>query len=230
MPYNFHAGWGRVLADSVFTKRPSTGRKFIVMASSNGNWERYTEMLPGHPEGDVISIHPTISDAVSAASNYEDDVIYVAAAHTETITAAAALVINKSGVSIVGLGNDDNRPRIDFDTATTADIDVNGADVTFENIKFNLTGIDLLTGPLDVNARNCTFKDCEIVIADDTNSALVGIVTDANASGLKLIRTNLHGTTNTGAATGIRIVGGNEHLIEDSIIDGHFNALMGGVS
>lgn len=230
MAYSFHTGWGRVLADSIFTSRPSNGRKFIVMASSNPNWDRFNAMLPGHPEGDAISVHATITAAVGAATNNGDDAIYVAAHHSETITAAAGLVINKSGLKIIGLGDKDNRPRIDFDTAAEADINVDAGEVTFENIKFNLVSIDALTGPLDVNALNTTFKDCEFVTANATNQAVLAIVTDANAGGLKIDNCYFKGTKNAGTISAVRIVGGKDHFIKNSTFEGAYKAATGAIS
>ena len=228
MPFNVNGGWGRIAADSIFSNSPKAGNRFLVIASTNANWDKYTSMLPANPAGPV-AVHATLQAAIDACTDSQDDVIYVADGHTETVTAAGGLDVNKIGVSIVGLGKGNRRPTINFTTATTADMDVDAEGVSFENLIFDLTGVDALVGPIDVNAANASFKKCLFRTADADGQAVVGIVTDANADGLLVQDCYAVGSTDAGTTSFIRIVGGDEIVIKDNIIEGAFRITSGGI-
>jgi hypothetical protein len=160
----------------------------------------------------------TIQEAAAAA--LADDYILVAPAHVETVTAAAGLELNTAGVTLLGYGNGDRCPQIDFTTVVGADMNVGAAGVTMVNFRFT-GGIDALTGPIDVNAADFTLLDC--VTQDVTGQAVDFIVTDANADRMSLIRWTHRGALADGPQTAISIVGGDQITIEDPFIDGHFS-------
>ena len=70
----------------------------------------------------------TIAQAVGAAVADRGDTILVYPGHTESL--AAALAVNKAGVSIIGMGTGRGRPTL---TITGA---VDGVDITAANVKF----------------------------------------------------------------------------------------------
>lgn len=230
MPFNFNHGWGRMIADSLAARWPHIGKVFIVSASTLKNWEELTEMFPGGPEGKT-RVYSTLQGAIDDAEDSGHDVIFIAPEHSETVTAAAGLSIGttKTGLTIIGLGSGNKRPTINFTTATTADFDVNSEGVTFENIIFDLTGVDALAAPLDINDAYCTFRNCEFITADSGGQTVVGILTDANAGGLKLENCYFYGSDNAGTKSAVRIVGGVEHVIDKCHFIGNYKITAGAI-
>src|SRR5215208_5621214 len=106
------------------------------------------------------------------------DIIYVKPGHIETVTAAAGLALATAGIAIIGHGAGASRPKINFTTATTADMDVDAASITMMNFLFT-GGIDALAAPLDVNASDFALVNCEY--RDVTGETVVGLLGDANA-------------------------------------------------
>ena len=90
------------------------------------------------------------------------DVIYVAPGHAEAFSAAAGIVFDIPGVTVVGLGNGSLRPTFTLDTATTTDIDVTGANVTLRNLIFSANFADIAEC-IDLDAKNFTLENCEFL-------------------------------------------------------------------
>mgnify|MGYP001584266250 CR=1 FL=1 len=230
MGYNLNFGWGRLVANSLMNHlaaRPHTGKVLIVCASTHVNWEELNEIFP---PTDKVRVVDDLQEAIDLCTSNEDDVIFVTEGHTENIASAAAINANKTGISIIGLGQGRRRPVFSFITATTADFEVDNASVYFENIVFDLTGIDALNHGLDVDARDCKFKNCEFITADTDGQALTAIVTDANAGGLQVEDCYFHGTQVAGSTTAIRIVGGLDHKIKNSTFIGNYKLVTGAIS
>lgn len=115
----------------------------------------------------------TLNYAVSKCTASQGDVILVAPGHTETIedtgTASGSttdeLVIDKAGVTIIGLGNDALRPTFTFSTATDAAVVITAANVTIKNMIFESNVADLATiidaaGTADgLTVDSCEFRD-----------------------------------------------------------------------
>ena len=161
----------------------------------------------------------TIQECVNAAS--ADDVISVAPSHVETVTAAAGLVLDQSGLTIIGYGNGDRRPQVNFTTVVGADMDVNSEGITIKNVRFT-GGIDALTGPVDVNAADFTMIDC--VTEDVTGQATDFVVSDANADRMSVVRHEHRGAAAAGADSAFQLTGGDQITFEDAWIYGNFAA------
>ncbi len=82
------------------------------------------------------------------------DCIVVMEGHAETVIAAGGITLNTVGLSVVGLGSGTYRPTITFGTATTASLLVSAAGTSISNI-IGVSGIDLLSQPIDVRAAGC---------------------------------------------------------------------------
>lgn len=148
----------------------------------------------------------TIDYAIGRCVANRGDIIYVLPGHSETITAAGGIDCDVAGISIIGIGNKNTRPIINFSTATTADMDIDAADITIKNMRFDLTGIDAVVAAIDVNAAGFRMEDCWILMADSGGQAVLGLVTDANADELKILNCEFL-SPNAGADAAIRITG-----------------------
>jgi len=163
-------------------------------------------------------------DSISTAFDKvaANGVIIVLPGHSESVTAAAGIDADVAGVHVLGLGEGTARPTVNFTTATGADIDIDAANITFENLYFDATGIDALTGPIDVNAAYFTMKNCQALVADSGGQCADFIVTDANADYMTLEGNVLEGTANAGAQSAIQLIGTASSKIVDNRIYGDF--------
>ena len=182
------------------------------IAGSNGNPGTYQKPFS------------TIDYAIERCTAGRGDIIFVMPGHVETVTAAGGLDVDVSGVAIVGLGHGALRAKIDFTTATTADMDIDAANVSLVNLLFT-GGIDALAGPIDVNASDCAIINCEY--RDVTGQATDVIIADANADRLFIEGYFHNGAAAAGGASAIALIGCDNPLIRDFRIVGNFS--VGGI-
>lgn len=161
----------------------------------------------------------TLDYAVGRCTANAGDIIVAMPGHTETVTAAAGLDLDVAGICILGLGAGSLRPTVNFTTATTADMDVDAANITVVNLLFT-GGVDALAGPIDINAADFSMINCET--RDVTGQATDFIVTDDNADRFLISGWKHLGASAAGADTAISIVGGDDWVIEDFNIYGNF--------
>lgn len=161
----------------------------------------------------------SIDYAVGKCTANRGDIIVVMPGHVETVTAAGGLDLDVAGVAIIGLGTGTKRAQINFTTVTTADMDVDAANITLINLLFT-GGIDALTGPIDINASDCSLINCEY--RDVTGQATDVIIADANADRL-LIENYFHnGAAAAGANSAIALIGMDNPVIRNFKLVGNF--------
>jgi len=185
------------------------GQTFYVNAATTGASNSNAGTDPSVPLA-------TIDAAVGKCSAARGDVIIVGPGHTESITSATSLVIDISGISIIGVGNGRLRPKLTFTTATAANIPISAANVRVKNLVFDLTGFDAVAAGITVSAADCTIEDCEFIIAGATNQAVLGILTTAAADRLTIQKNLFYGTTDAGCTSVISLVGGDQIRIVDN--------------
>ncbi len=100
----------------------------------------------------------TIDAAINKCTASQGDVIVVMPGHAETIADATSLVPDVAGITIVGLGNNFNRPTITY-SATGSEIIVTGANTVIRNLVLK-AGISAVATAIDVNANNVTIDRC----------------------------------------------------------------------
>lgn len=171
-------------------------------------------------ERPFASIEAAFNSGQLTASN--GDILMVKPGHAETISAAAGIDMDVAGVFVCGLGWGTTRPTITFDTAITADLDIDAANITIANMRF-VNGIDNLTAPIDVNAADFSMLYCE-TIDNDSNYHCDDFIQTVAAADRLYIEGWVHRANGgkTGAQTAISIVGGNDHVIIPHSIDGDF--------
>lgn len=119
----------------------------------------------------------TIDYAVSLCTANENDIIYAMPGHNESL-ADAQIDLDIAGISVIGLGNGPDRPRIDFDHAN-ASVNVAASGIYIENLTFLPSVADVLVG-VDVEAAvtDTTIKNCEFLpgeAGDGTDEFVLGI-------------------------------------------------------
>lgn len=162
----------------------------------------------------------TIDYAVGRCTASRGDIIAVMPGHTETVTAAAGLDLDVAGIAVVGLGAGSLRATVNFTTATTADMDVDAANITVYNVLFT-GGIDALAGPIDVNAADFSLINCEY--RDVTGQATDVIVADANADRLLIDGYFHNGAAAAGGASAIALTGMDNPVIRNFKLVGNFS-------
>ncbi len=164
-----------------------------------------------------------INYAVQRCSDDESAVILVAADHTETITATGTvssttttqLVIDKNGVTIVGMGRGDRRPTISISTATTAEVKVDATEVTLKNLLFVSaiadleTLIEVATGATGFQAEDCEFRDGGTILEAIDCISLAADCDDAIIRGCRFITTDTADTTKSAIA----MAGGVDRMV-----------------
>jgi len=177
----------------------------------------------GSNGGDPLRPFKTLNFAIGRCIANNGDVIYVGPQHVETITSATSLLLNVAGVTIIGLGNEVDRPTCNF-TNTAGKIVVSAANVTMAGFLFT-NSIDALVTGMSVTGADFTLRDCEWRDGAAKNT-LIQILTTSAAKRLRILDYYYYedqtggGTTKTEA---IRIVGGDNHVLQNVSITGTFS-------
>lgn len=127
----------------------------------------------------------TLAQALAKCTSAKGDVVYILPGHAESVNAAAYLDWNKTGVSIIGLGNGANRPTFSWITTDAAQVIVSGANTYITNCVFALAGVDAVVAAFSVTAADVTFDRCTFLLTDPTltgtKQVILGILTAATA-------------------------------------------------
>lgn len=151
--------------------------KFYSFPNTIGN-VFFVNSVNGSATGNALSPESalsTIDAAVALCTANNGDVIVVLPGHVETVTAAGGLDLDVAGITILGIGSGTTQPKIDFTTATTADVDIDAANITIENIQFEASFADIVA-VVDVNATDCTIRNCRFIAPTTDENALIWIL------------------------------------------------------
>ena len=148
----------------------SPGAKYsFVGATTIPSYSTLLSAFPSDFDG-ASRVYPTIAAALADANatvTARGDILLVLPGHTETITTAAGVNINESGISIIGLGNGASRPTFTFTTNVAASFDITQPNVLIQNIRF-VCGVDNQTAMNNVAVADVTFDNCEWTISNGT--------------------------------------------------------------
>ena len=109
----------------------------------------------------------TITLAIAKCTENKGDTVIVLPNHAETITGVGGLTVDKAGITIQGLGNYNQRPRLLMDGGTTVTCAVPAADVTIRNIEFAAGHLLVATG-IDTTAPGATYEN--LAFTDNTTA------------------------------------------------------------
>lgn len=164
----------------------------------------------------------TIDYAVGRCAANRGDIIFVKPGHAETISAATTLALDVAGIAVIGLGQGSNRPTLNF-TATTSNIAVSAANITWHNILMT-GGVDAIVAVMTVSAADCVIQ---LNYRDVTGQCTDCLLTTAGADRLYVNVNDYDGATAAGTNAGIAIVGGDHIEITGRYMDGNF--AVGGI-
>jgi hypothetical protein len=125
----------------------------------------------------------TLDEAFAKCTASQGDVIVVMPNHAETITGAGGIAHDVAGVSVIGLGVGDQRPRFLMDGAATVTYLVSAADAYLENLVFAAGHADIVTC-IGVTATGLTVKNCEFVdnVANENFLSAISATGAANSA------------------------------------------------
>ena len=119
----------------------------------------------------------TIDAAVGKCTASQGDVILVMPGHAENISGGTSLVVDVAGVSIIGLGNADNRPVLTF-TNTAGSIEMDAANTRLSNIVL-LASVSAVVVGVNVDADNVEIDHCLFDYDETGDDFVIGIDVDA---------------------------------------------------
>lgn len=220
---NYPSGFANGIAiRGVPVEMPHPGKVFWVNNSSVLP-EKGVAGSDGNP-GTYLKPFSTLDYAIGRCTANRGDVIYIMPGYTQSMTAADAVDVDVAGVSIIGLGKGNKRPKFTYDNS--AGEFVIGADnVHIENLWFvpSVTGIthavDVETLADDVSIVGCRFADAELAGTDEFLKCIKVSVTCLRP----VIKGNYFDMGEAGAASAIDIVTPQAVLIEDNVIYGDYS-------
>jgi hypothetical protein len=130
----------------------------------------------------------TLDEAFALTTANQGDTIYVMPNHAETITGAGGIAHDVAGVSVIGLGTGNQRPRFLMDAATTVTYLISAADAYVENLVFASGHADVVRC-INVTGVYAHIHRCEFVdnVADENFLSAIGASGgDNTADGLQV--------------------------------------------
>lgn len=185
-----------------------TGNVFFV--DSNVTDASDTAGFGSHPD----SPFATIDGAIAFCTANQGDVIFVLPGHTETISAAGGITIDKAGISIIGLGHGTARPTITF-SATASTFLISAADALVKNIRTTCTGTT--TKMFSVTGAGCTLDGVDYF--EGSAIPLQFVLTAATSDQFTLKNSRHYGpTAGASAQLWIRLIGCDQPVIIDNTL------------
>jgi len=131
-----------------------TGNFFYV--DSNVGSASYTGTDWVHPKA-------TLDSAVALCTANNGDVIFVASGHAESLSAANGVDLDVAGITVIGLGNDADRPTFSY-TNAAGEIVIGAANVSLYNIRM-IPAVTAVLKAIDIETSgdNCLIEGCEFV-------------------------------------------------------------------
>ena len=159
----------------------------------------------------------TLDYAIGRCTANNGDIIMVMPNHAETITGVAGIALDVAGITVLGMGGYNQRPRFLMDAGTTVTAVISAADITISNLEF-ASGHSNVATCIGVTAVGACIDNCKFGNNTTNEDFLVCITAtgaDNSADGLQVINCEWH-TTDTdddqmisfiGSAKDVQIIG-----------------------
>lgn len=193
----------------------ATGNVFFVHSGTGINATGRGES----PEAPFASIYYAVSKCTAS----KGDIVFVMEGHAESLSAATALAV--AGVTIIGLGNGDNRPTVTLTGGTAAGYTIGAKNIKIANIRFLMTGITAIVAALAPGATSqyFTVEDCEFVMSTTSIIAVQAIkLTHVDASFCTIRRCRFYSPVVGATAAILSGVAHDRLRVEDCEFDGDF--------
>lgn len=165
---------------AVVNEGMTTGNIFFVHSGTGTNGPGYGQ----NPDSPVA----TLAYAIGLCTANKGDRIYLMPDHSETVTGAGGVTVNVAGVSILGMGRGNQRPKLLLAGGTTVTMLISAADVYVGNVVFEANFADIVAA-IAVTGVYAHIDRCEFVDNVDGENFKSGITcsgSDNTANGLKV--------------------------------------------
>ena len=162
----------------------------------------------GSSKGTFKNPVATLAEGIALCTAGNQDMVMIKPNHSETITGAGGIALNKAGVSIIGMGHYDARPTFLMDGATTVTCLVTADDCTLYNCVFKAGHADIAVFGT-VTAKGFTCDSCTFMEnTDDEN--FIGIwncgTADNDYDGLQLLNNTFDSDKDAATLTPINLL------------------------
>lgn len=178
---------------------PALSGKVFYVDSVNGSDNVPSNGTKGKPWA-------TLAYARSHCVANRGDIIYLKANHAETLATASAIALSVAGVTVIGLGNGDDRPTFTF-SGTAATLAMSAAGCRLLNVIVK-PSVNSVTSPIVVSAADCVV-DVEVQDASDTVEFVQAILTTAAADRFVARVRHMGRTGGSTCARSVNLVGVN---------------------
>jgi hypothetical protein len=156
-----------------------SGKVFWVDSATGSNGNKGTQSRP----------FATLDYAIGRCTANNGDTIIIKENHAETVTGVGGIAADVAGITIIGLGNFDQRPRFLMDGAATVTFAISAADVKIQNCVFAAGHADVVTC-FAITAKGAWIDACEFVnnVVDENFVTPIKATStsDNNADGLRV--------------------------------------------
>jgi hypothetical protein len=128
--FNINAGYGKVTMAVPFQP---IGKIFAVGDSSTANIDILKQIMIPDAAG-TVRFCATLVAAMDLATADAGDVIYLMPGHIEAVIATGVVLLNKAGVSVIGLGNGTLMPTFNI-SKTDAKCQITARDTLLRNVR-----------------------------------------------------------------------------------------------
>jgi len=161
---------------------PSIGSVFFVDAATGSDARDGVQPDVGASGSGPLA---TINAAVAKCTANKGDIIYCMPNHYEDLadtSTTGAIDLDVAGISLIGLGNGSNIPRIDFNDADS-DFLVGAANVLIENMHFEATVTGVKIGvSVEAGAHYTTIRNCRFTVETATTDEFLDTISVAAAT------------------------------------------------
>lgn len=161
----------------------------------------------------------TLDSALTSVTANKGDVIIIMPNHAENIANATTFLVDKAGVSIIGIGQGRNRPTFTF-TNTAGSVELDAADCRISNLVF-LASVSAVVIGMNVDANDITIDNCEFNW-DATGDDFVTMVDIDAVDRITFINNKLIAEDGAGCDEAIRIDACDDVTIAGNVIYGDF--------
>lgn len=211
--------WGAV--SKALQDVPPSAKVFFVGDANDAWFGDFQNEFPVDRQGGTrvfSTVDAVFNDANCVAGR--GDVILVMPGHNENISAATSLVMDKAAVSVIGLGQGNNRPTFTF-TNTAGSIEMDSANCRLSNVRL-VASVSAVVVGINVDAAGCRIDHCESNF-DETGDDFVTLI-DVDAVNRAWIHDNEFYTEETaGAAECIRLDDCDQVAIERNVFSGQWS-------
>lgn len=200
---------------------------FLVAPSADSWYGDAADEFPADRYG-TPRVFTTLNAATGQCVAKRGDVVLVSPDYTENIASSTTFAANVAGVSYIGIGEGTLKPTLSFITATTAKIAVTGANVKFENFRFNCNLASVAVALDFSTVAGGVVRNCEFVAAAATKVFLISIQTDASSDDMIIEgnRFQYDNATSNLPTEAIRLVGTDRVKVVRNYFLGNFSTAV----